>query len=120
MLSLYSQYTGKGIRGETKVSSVLLADKTGLETELMVDAVFVAIGLQPENEIFASQTHLKMVISRRGRIAKQTFRGFLQRGIPAQSASPACYSGRRRRCGGNPGSDFLAGAAGASVAEYKI
>ena len=49
----------KEIRGENKVSSVLLADKAGKEKELMTDAVFVAVGLKPENEIFASQITLE-------------------------------------------------------------
>lgn len=44
------------IRGESAVSSVLLENtKTGAQQELPVSAVFVAIGLIPENEIFSRQ-----------------------------------------------------------------
>lgn len=47
------------IRGESAVSSVLLENtKTGAQQELPVSAVFVAIGLIPENEIFSRQLPL--------------------------------------------------------------
>ncbi len=47
------------IRGESAVSSVLLENtKTGAQQELPVSAVFFAIGLIPENEIFSRQLPL--------------------------------------------------------------
>lgn len=49
----------KEIRGENKVSSVLLTEKSGKETELVLDAVFVAVGLNPENDAFAGQITLE-------------------------------------------------------------
>ncbi len=49
----------KEIRGEGKVSSVLLINRDGKETELSVEAVFIAVGLKPENEAFAPQVELE-------------------------------------------------------------
>ena len=47
------------IRGESAVSSVLIKNtKTGAQQDLPVSAVFVAIGLIPENEIFSRQLPL--------------------------------------------------------------
>lgn len=49
----------KEIRGEGKVSSALLVNRDGKETELSVEAVFIAVGLKPENEVFAPQILLE-------------------------------------------------------------
>ena len=47
------------IRGENRVESVLLVEKSGKETVLPVDAVFIAVGLNPHNEIFSDQIELE-------------------------------------------------------------
>ena len=70
----------KEIRGENKVSSVLLADKTGKETELMTDAVFVAVGLKPENEIFAFQITLEDGYIKAGEDCKTNLPGIFAAG----------------------------------------
>ncbi|PWL72780.1 MAG: thioredoxin-disulfide reductase [Clostridiales bacterium] len=48
----------KEILGENKVTAVKLVDKDGKETELTTDAVFVAVGLKPDNGIFAPEVAL--------------------------------------------------------------
>ncbi|MGI5896382.1 MAG: thioredoxin-disulfide reductase [Oscillospiraceae bacterium] len=48
----------KEILGENKVTAVQLVDKDGKETELATDAVFVAVGLKPDNGIFAPEVAL--------------------------------------------------------------
>jgi len=49
----------KEIRGDQRVSSVLLAGKDGTESELDVSAVFVAVGLEPKNDVLSDQIELE-------------------------------------------------------------
>ena len=75
------------IRGESAVSSVLLENtKTGAQQELPVSAVFVAIGLIPENEIFSRQLPLDdNAISSPERIAKPCSKACSSPGTAARS-----------------------------------
>lgn len=68
------------IRGEDKVSGLALKNvKTGEETSLPVDGVFVAVGLMPDNGPFAGQVELDEA-------------GYIKAGEDCRTSQPGVYA----------------------------
>lgn len=51
-------YTVKGVLGDTTLTGITIADNNGNEKQLDIDGMFVAIGLIPQNEAFATLVNL--------------------------------------------------------------
>ena len=51
-------HTVKGVLGDTTLTGITIADNSGAEKQLDIDGVFVAIGLIPQNEVFANIINL--------------------------------------------------------------